>query len=56
MQKPADSLKVTEWTAYVIAGKDRNDRNARLDEVPEILRAAVRRKVVWYFQRTLRTP
>lgn len=29
------------WNAYVAAGKDRTDRKARLEEVPEELKAGV---------------
>lgn len=56
MKPPADCLRVTVWAAWVIGADNRDGRNERLSRVPEILRAAVRKEVVWYFERTFRTP
>lgn len=44
------------WNAYVAAGKDREERAARLATVPERYRREVERHVIGYFRlRALKT-
>ncbi len=49
MTLPPDSAPIATWNAYVEAGKDREERAARLATVPDNLRQAVQRHVQAYF-------
>lgn len=54
--KPSDPAGV--WNAYVEAGTDKDDRNARLAEAPEHLRRAIRQHVntAWQHQQKREKP
>jgi len=50
--KPSrDEWRVTVWSEWVAEGVTREDRAARLAQVPQVSRDAVRQEVVWYFAR-----
>lgn len=44
------SWTAANWNAYVPAGKTKDDRRARLEEVPDKWRDEVRRHVVTVFE------
>jgi len=47
--KPSPDAPLNPWRLYVAAGESREERNRRLDECPEDMRADVRKWVVWFF-------
>jgi len=50
MKEPNKKNWITpNWQAYVVAGKTKEDRRSRLEEVPISLRDQVRRHVETYF-------
>lgn len=51
MKPPPDEWRVTVWSAWVISGADRGERQSRLEQCPAVSRDAVRQEVVWYFER-----